>query len=286
MKKLEFRYEKVTEKITRIFAFSSELMYLVEGEHTAALLDTGSGIGFVRPLVEQLTDKPVMVLLTHGHVDHAMGASEFPSDQVYINQEDAYIYEKHSTYEFRKSGLFLMDGLEEGVTEEDFTPIIPIGKYHDLKEGDRFELGGVSVEIYACPGHTRGSLVMLIPEEKVVLLGDACNGFTFVFEECSLSIEDYKESLNKLKEKLESKFEHALASHGEGILYSGIIDENIALCERIMDGTSDRVPMEFRGEKGYIADAKAKPGHGNIVFHLDKIYRSQHNTGNETCKCV
>lgn len=274
MKKLEFRYEKVTEKITRIFAFSSELMYLVEGEHTAALLDTGSGIGFVRPLVEQLTDKPVKVLLTHGHVDHAMGASEFPSNQVYINQEDAYIYEKHCTYEFRKSGLFLMDGLEEGVTEEDFTPIIPIEKYHDLKEGDRFELGGVSVEIYACPGHTRGSLVMLIPEERAVLLGDACNGFTFVFEDYSLSIEEYRESLRKLKGKLEGKFDYALASHGDGILNPGIIDENIVLCEKIMDGTSDRVPMEFRGEKGYIADAKTEPGHGNIVFHPEKIFNS------------
>lgn len=274
MKELVFRYEKVTEKITRIFAFSSELMYLVEGEHTAALLDTGSGIGFVRPLVEQLTDKPIIVLLTHGHVDHAMGASEFPSDQVYINQEDAYIYEKHSTYEFRKSGLFLMNGLEEGVTEEDFTPIIPIGKYHDLNEGDRFDLGGVTVEIYACPGHTRGSLVMLIPEERMVLLGDACNGFTFVFEDYSLSIETYKENLNKLKEKIEGKFDQALASHGEGILNPGIIDENIALCGRIMDGTSDRVPMEFRGAVGYIADANAEPGHGNIVFHPEKIFNS------------
>lgn len=274
MKELVFRYEKVTERITRIFAFSSELMYLVEGERTAALLDTGSGIGFVRPLVERLTDKPVIVLLTHGHVDHAMGASEFPPDQVYINQEDTYIYEKHSTYAFRKSGLFLMDGLEESVTEEDFTPIVPIGKYHDLKEGDRFDLGGVSVEIYACPGHTKGSLVMLIPEERVVLLGDACNGFTFVFEDYSLSVEAYKESLNRLKEKIEGKFDQALASHGDGILYPGIIDENIVLCEKIMDGISDKALMEFRGATGYIADTKAEHGHGNIVFHPERIFNS------------
>lgn len=274
MKKLEFRYEKVTKRVTRIFAFSSELMYLVEGEHMAALLDSGSGIGFVRPLVEQLTDKPIIVLLTHGHVDHAMGASEFSADQVYINQEDAYIYEKHSTYEFRKSGLFLMNGLEEGVTEEDFTPIVPIGKYHDLKEGDRFDLGGVSVEVYACPGHTKGSLVMLIPEERAVLLGDTCNGFTFIFEDYSLPIENYKESLNRLKEKLEGKFDRALASHGDGILNPGIINENIALCEKIMVGTSDRAPMEFRGATGYIADTKAQTGHGNIVFHPERIFHS------------
>ncbi|MGN0315412.1 MAG: MBL fold metallo-hydrolase, partial [Fusicatenibacter sp.] len=159
-----FRTEKVNDHITRIYAFSSELMYLVEGKNYAALLDSGSGIGFVRPLIEQLTDKPVLVLLTHGHVDHAMGASEFPAENVYINQEDAYIYQEHSTYEFRKAGLFLMEG-GENVTEEDFTPIVPITAYRNLREGDRFDLGGITIEMYACPGHTKGSLAMLILED-------------------------------------------------------------------------------------------------------------------------
>ena len=119
----EFRTEKVTDRITRIFAHSGELMYLVEGEEKAALLDTGSGIGFFRPLVESLTDKPLNVLITHGHVDHAMGASEFPSGCVYINKEDAYIYEQHSTHAFRKAGLSMMGPAGEAVVpEEDFTP--------------------------------------------------------------------------------------------------------------------------------------------------------------------
>ena len=166
----EFRTEKVTDRITRIFAHSGELMYLVEGEEKAALLDTGSGIGFFRPLVESLTDKPLIVLITHGHVDHAMGASEFPSGCVYINKEDAYIYEQHSTHAFRKAGLSMMGPAGEAVVpEEDFTPERPISDFNDLKEGDRFDLGGVSVEMFACPGHTKGSLVMLLPEERVVL---------------------------------------------------------------------------------------------------------------------
>ena len=182
----EFKTEKVSDRITRIYAFSSELMYLVEGSERAALLDSGSGIGFVRPLIEQLTEKEVIVLLTHGHVDHAMGASEFPAENVYINQKDAYIYKEHGTYEFREDGLFLMErGTDQVVPAEDFTPLQPITAYNDLKEGDRFDLGGISVEMYACPGHTRGSMVMLIPEERTLLLGDACNGFTFVFEDYS-----------------------------------------------------------------------------------------------------
>ena len=74
---LVFRTEKVTERITRIYAFATELMYLVEGTEKAVLIDTGSGIGSLKACVEQLTDKPVVVLVTHGHVDHAMGAAEF-----------------------------------------------------------------------------------------------------------------------------------------------------------------------------------------------------------------
>ncbi|MBD5495026.1 MAG: MBL fold metallo-hydrolase, partial [Lachnospiraceae bacterium] len=200
MAELNFRTERISGRITRIYAFSSELMYLVEGDNEAALIDSGSGIGFVRPLVEKLTDKPLKVLLTHGHVDHAMGASEFPPESVYISQEDAYIYREHCTHEFRKDGLFLMGPKGKSITEADFTPIVPIENYHDLRDGDCFNLGGVSIEIYACPGHTKGSMVMLIPEERSLILGDACNGYTFVFQDYSLTIEEYRTSLIRLKD--------------------------------------------------------------------------------------
>ena len=272
MIELKFRTEKVSERITRIYAFSSELMYLVEGNKEAALIDSGSGIGFVRPLIEELTKKPLKVLLTHGHVDHAMGASEFPAESVYISQKDAYIYKEHCTHEFRKEGLFLMGPEGEKITEDDFTPVVPIENYHDLWEGDFFDLGGISIEIYACPGHTKGSLVMLIPEERTLLLGDACNNYTFVFQDYSLPIEDYKTSLIRIRDKLEGKYDQVLASHGNGILAHEIIQENILLCEKILKGTCDKIPMEFRGDAGLVADGNAKPRHGNIVYHLDKIF--------------
>lgn len=266
----QFRAERVTEHITRIYAFSSELMYLVEGEERAALLDTGSGIGFVRPLIESLTSKPVTVLLTHGHVDHAMGASEFLPENVYINQEDAYIYGPHSTYAFRKDGLFLMEG-GNAVTEEDFTPIVPIGQYHDLRDGDVFDLGGISVRMYACPGHTRGSLVMLIPEEHMMLFGDACNSNTFLFEDYSMGIRTYRDGLILLRERIAGTYDTALASHGDGILVPHILEENIEICQRIIDRKDDQVPMEFKGHHGLFAVRDSAPHHGNIVYNPDRI---------------
>ena len=269
-----FRTEKLSDHITRIFAPCRELMYLVEGDDRAALLDSGCGIGFVCPLVERLTDKPLVVLLTHGHIDHAMGASEFPPENVYINQEDAYVYQKNATHAFRKSGLGMMGPAGQAVVpEEDFTPERPITAYRDLKEGDRFDLGGISVEVYACPGHTRGTLVMLLPQVRTLLLGDACNSRTFLFGGESTSIEEYQESLIRLEHAVAGKYDVVLSSHGDGWLFPGIIGENIALCKRILDGTADQEPFQFQATHGLIADASAEPGHGNIVYHPEHIRR-------------
>ena len=117
---LQFKTEKLTDRVTRIYGFCGELMYLVEGKEKAALLDTGTGIGSLKACVQKLTDKPVMVLLTHGHVDHAMGAPEF--EEVYMNHKDDYIYNEHCSLEFRKAGL-------EGTSlEQEVTAKRPAGR--------------------------------------------------------------------------------------------------------------------------------------------------------------
>ena len=44
--------------------------------------------------METLTDKPCIVLLTHGHVDHAMGAPEFDTE-IYMNPADNAVHDEH-----------------------------------------------------------------------------------------------------------------------------------------------------------------------------------------------
>lgn len=68
-----FKAETVNDRITCIRSLSSELMYLIEGEREALLMDTCLGCGSIRTFVEGLTDKPLTVVLSHGHIDHAMG---------------------------------------------------------------------------------------------------------------------------------------------------------------------------------------------------------------------
>ena len=45
---LKFPREMVDSHITRIYAFGTELMYLVEGNEKNVLIDTGSGFGSLK----------------------------------------------------------------------------------------------------------------------------------------------------------------------------------------------------------------------------------------------
>lgn len=273
---VRFESEKVTERVTRIYGLTREQMYLVEGDERAALIDTGSGAGSLRAYVETLTQKPVIVLLTHGHVDHALGAPEF--DTVYMNRADDYIYNQHCPLPVRM-GYLSQAPAYAGIVPEDYIPVTPCDAVRDLKDGDVFDLGGIHIEILACPGHTRGSVCMLLAEERTLITGDACNTFTFLFDDYSLKISAYEKNLQSLKEKAAGRFDRIYLSHGPGREYPvTLIDEVLEVCEDIKAGRCDDVPFDFMGRKALIAKAcvpqelRADGKLGNIVYDADRIW--------------
>lgn len=270
---ITFEHEKISPTTTRIRAPGMELMYLVEGKEKAALIDTGSGLGFLRAYVEQLTDKPIVVLLTHGHVDHAMGAGEF--EEVYMNHADDYIYIQHADMGFRRDGLFLCP---QKVEESEIILAKPLETIHQMAGGDSFDLGGLHIDIYDLPGHTRGSVVMLIREERALLLGDACNYLTFLHEPYSTTVREYKENLEALKPRLEGKYDAVYLSHGPGDGSIGLIDGVIQVCADIMTGKTDDVPFGFKDSKGFLAkaeiqrDVRVDGGIGNVIYNKERIF--------------
>ena len=56
---------------------SGVFMDLIVGSHHALLFDTGYGYGDLKGVIRELTDKPLYVLNSHGHVDHACGNEAF-----------------------------------------------------------------------------------------------------------------------------------------------------------------------------------------------------------------
>ena len=274
---VEFKYERVSERITRVYGISGEFWYLVTGDEKAALLDTGSGIGHMKPLIDRLTDKPLIILLTHGHVDHANGAPEFDCP-IYMNPADDPIYELHRGVAVRNEGLGMTPAeIRDKLEASDY---IPVRKqpFLPLQHGDVFDLGGLTVECCSCAGHTPGSMVFLLREERTMLLGDACNYFTFLFFDYCLPIEAYRKNLLTLKGQLDGKFDRVLLNHGDGDALPAILDGVIAVCDDILRGNTDDVPFIFRGEKCHVAKAMTGPGMrrdggiGNVVYNKSNIW--------------
>jgi glyoxylase-like metal-dependent hydrolase (beta-lactamase superfamily II) len=53
------------------------ISYLVVGRDRALLFDTGMGMSDIHAIVSALTDRPVVVLNSHTHVDHVGGNLAF-----------------------------------------------------------------------------------------------------------------------------------------------------------------------------------------------------------------
>lgn len=267
---VQFATKQITPRIVRIDGILHERMYLIQGDVCAALVDTGTGFGSLAALVRRLTHKPVRVFLTHGHVDHAMGAGEFPT--VYMSRRDHEVYRRHTPPAVRRD-LLARSRHDAQVTEADMVPADDPTRFLNLDEGDCFDLGGVHLDVFACPGHTPGSLVFLAREERILLVGDACSNFTFLADPQSLSVPDYEESLKRLKPKVEGAFDRVLEAHGTGELPVNILDGLITLCEDIRRGHTDNVPCEYVGNKGVLAKARiphttsrTDGGVGNIFY--------------------
>lgn len=272
-----YRSIKISNSVSRIFGPAGELMYLVEGSERATLIDTGTGVGDLKGYIDSFTDKPYIVLLTHGHVDHAMGAPAF--GEVYMNPADKEVYAAHSDLSVRKGYLSMSMGENfEVINEEDYAPVLSCDGFKPLLPGDTFELGGISLKICIGAGHTPGSITILIPEERTLLLGDACNSFTFLFDEFSLGVTSYKKSMMELDKQTKGHYDKVYLSHGSGDAPKEMLDSVIAVCDEIKTGRADDIPFNFMEYKAFIAKEignsgieRADGGLGNIIYSKEKI---------------
>jgi cyclase len=120
--------------------------------------------------IRKITDKPIKyVVNTHYHLDHAFGNSEFVKlGAIVISQEK-------DEESLEKSGpAQLKDMKSAGLSDDDMlgTSISPA----KITFSDRMSInmGNTKVElIYLGASHSSGSIVILLPKEKILFAGDA-----------------------------------------------------------------------------------------------------------------
>jgi hydroxyacylglutathione hydrolase len=274
-----FKTIKLTDIVTRIIGINGEQMYLIKGKDRAALVDTGSGAGDLKACVEALTDLPILVLLTHGHVDHAMGAPQF--EEVYISELDWDVYRDNSGLETRKNYLSESPQFQD-VEESDYIPAAGPEGFHNLTDGAVFDLGGITIEAVACAGHSPGSMMFLIREERSLITGDACAYFTMLQGDSCLGLSTYEHNLITANERTKGQYDRVYMSHGRFEPPVTLIEEVIEVCELVKSGKDDKVPFGFHGTNGLVAKAYGDNGAsiyarldgktGNIIYNPARIW--------------
>ena len=140
------------------FEQNASILYCSETKK-CAIVDPGGDIEVLLKIAKDNELIPEKILLTHGHIDHAGGATEIAQ---------ILKVEIHGPHEDDK---FLLDSLEEqgkmfGLNSKDCSPDVW------LNEGDIVTIGKEKLETYFCPGHTPGHLIFYNSESKLAIVGD------------------------------------------------------------------------------------------------------------------
>lgn len=192
-------------------------MTLLIGEKRALLVDTGYGMENVAEYVASLTDKKPIVLLTHGHHDHALGAKWFSQTRMF--PEDAADFRFFSGEATRRR--LLNAAKERGLPVDEaafMNDAIPIPA--PMTE-ETIDLGGMTAQVMRCPGHTPGSAVIYVPERALLLSGDDWNPCTWLFFPAALPVWDYLRNVRRLQKM---PYTHVLCSHQPALFERAVMD--------------------------------------------------------------
>ena len=152
-----------------------------------AIVDPGGDIEILLEIAKNNNLIPEKILLTHGHIDHAGGATEL-SEILKVEIHGPHIEDKFLLDELQKQGEMF------GLPSKDCKPDVW------LDEGDIVELGDEKLDVYFCPGHTPGHIIFYNEANKLALVGDVL--FNGSIGRTDLPGGNHDQLINSVKDKL------------------------------------------------------------------------------------
>lgn len=210
-----FTNYQINDHIYQIKDSMGVLTTLVIGKNKALLIDTGYGIGDLKQHISTITDLPLIVVASHGHMDHTGGNYQF--NEVFIHPLDIELCKLHNSLEWRKRDIVNATNLKilpDNFNKEEFLSQRE-GNLKVIKENHIFDLGNISITVVNMEGHTKGSIGFLINEDRILVVSDATCPFVWLFLEESTTVSTY---VKMLERNLQLPFDNILVGHGAGKL--------------------------------------------------------------------
>ena len=143
-----------------------------------AVIDPGDEPERIEALMATTGCTPVMILLTHGHFDHCTGVAglleKWPDLPVYIHEAD----------------------VTDGVGGELTFRRLDEKNQRYWHEGDTLTVGSLTLRVMETPGHSRGSVCLLVEGQGVIFSGDTL--FRGNCGRCDFPGGDYRAMLRSL----------------------------------------------------------------------------------------
>lgn len=272
---MSYRHE-VTEIAPRTWCLSEFRLvnaFLIEGEERAALVDTGCGIGDLAREVRELTDKPLIILLTHTHFDHDGGIYEFPGVPVYVNPLDGERIAEDRVSMVKYMGTEDYNEMRRGyirsrgpircpdLDQAELLKLVPDHPTNDgyswlpVRDGNEIDLGSRVLKAIHTPGHTDGSTCFLDAENRILFSGDGANISIILTRQPGNDMKLVKicnSTMTKLW-KQEASFDRLAVGHDAVTLDKQIVRDYRDLSAGLLDGTITGSYEEVGFRKGDVA---------------------------------
>ena len=179
--------------------------FLFVGSEKALLVDTGFGITGLKKMIREITDKPLVVAVTHGHIGCVGGAGDF--DSVKIHKDDMKLA-KFSDNRLLHKAIFLLSPSRYYHKYDSGNLVSGKPKFsaftkRELKSG--ISLGNRTIDVINIPSHTKGSVVFVDKTTGIAVSGDivAPLGITFLPGACDLA--KYSKNLDSFMNIVEER---------------------------------------------------------------------------------
>ena len=277
----------IEEMLGMVYAF------LLAGTKRAVLIDTGFGTCDYKAIVTSLTKLPVMVINTHGHLDHV--SQNYAFDKVCLHADDEPVFHEHTDAAVRLGYIrMLLDEakapsfigrsrLFKAYTKNVVELPEKDNRVH-VSDGDEIDLGERTLKIIHTPGHTRGSIMILDKEKRYLFSGDMlCDEGILLHFDHSTKVSAFLETMEKLK-GMADQWDKIFPSHHIYPIDSSYIEEYIQ-CAKDLILSAEEAPAEREDNKTDPAAGNAKGkgmvppseikravrGHISLSYTLDKL---------------